>query len=160
MPGPKFILLATMKHCIHMNQKIWVGISTLNGRPCVFRQINWPLWSLVFSSVSWCLFFLFHMTGVRIKWKLDTEEVSEQQRDIQSKRLLLLSPNAAVSTCGEPPSHIHLSTLVTLAILGYLFGSQGLRWRRGGEKGNNKNLFIKHFTSLRWKFLGNYHGTS
>lgn len=63
--------------------------------------------------------------------KLDMKEVRKQKRAMQGERLLLLSPNTAVSAYGEPPLHIHLSTLVTLAISGNLFGSQGLRWRSG-----------------------------
>lgn len=49
--------------------------------------------------------------------KLDMKEVRKQQRAMQGERLLLLSPNTAVSAYGEPPLHIHLSTLVTLPSL-------------------------------------------
>lgn len=107
-------------------------------KPCVFKQVTWPLWALVSSSVNWCLlcYFTWLMWGSNESWTwkrlVNNREICKG-RDYCCYRQT--QPNTAVSTRGEPPSHIHLSILVTLVIPGNLSGSQGLRWRSGkGER--------------------------
>lgn len=139
---------ATTEHCCHVNESSDVGwmLDGLSGHQEFPLEIDafsaYFIWQMWRSNESWTWKRLVNSEGI-----------------YKCKRLFLLSPNTAVSTHGDRPPLTHLSALVTLAILGNLFVLKDSGGGEEGESENNTNVFIKYFTSPRWKFLDKYHIT-